>query len=286
MSDAAGPRKLPLIAIGAAVLALLFALAAVIVVIRRNGDTAKPKPAAASVTDLTVKASDVVALKRDKLELVVEAGVTKGVRIKDAELARALKLEPDDVIATVSGRAMDGTDHMWRLAMYNPTTVYVEVLRKGERQLVRWKLDGELREARTAAIDPSGINPLLPVSPPIPDPVLDKIQRIDDTTYKLPESVLSQVLADPMSVAKGARVVPAVKNGKPDGFKVYAVRPSSIYARLGLQNGDTIHSINGFELTSPDKALEVYTKMRDAKSLDVELTRRGQPVTLKIEITK
>ena len=68
-------------------------------------------------------------------------------------------------------------------------------------------------------------------------------------------------------VAKGARVVPAVKNGKPDGFKLYAIRPSSVYAKLGLQNGDTLQSINGFELTSADKALEVYTKLREATSL-------------------
>jgi general secretion pathway protein C len=49
-----------------------------------------------------------------------------------------------------------------------------------------------------------------------------------------------------MAVAKGARVVPAVKNGKPDGFKLYAIRPSSVYSKLGLTNGDTIQSINGF----------------------------------------
>ncbi len=70
-----------------------------------------------------------------------------------------------------------------------------------------------------------------------------------------------------MAVAKGARVVPAVKNGKPDGFKLYAIRPSSVYAKLGLQNGDTLQSINGFDLTSADKALEVYTKLREATSL-------------------
>jgi general secretion pathway protein C len=87
-----------------------------------------------------------------------------------------------------------------------------------------------------------------------------------------------------MAVAKGARVVPSMKNGKPDGFKLYAIRPSSAFARLGLANGDTLQSINGFELTSADKALEVYTKLREATSLEVEVTRRGKPVTLKYSI--
>jgi general secretion pathway protein C len=110
------------------------------------------------------------------------------------------------------------------------------------------------------------------------------IKKIDDNTYEIDKNLVAQVLANPMAVAKGARVVPAVKNGKPDGFKLYAIRPSSAFAKLGLTNGDTLQSINGFELTSADKALEVYTKLREATSLEMEVTRRGKPVTLKYTI--
>lgn len=110
------------------------------------------------------------------------------------------------------------------------------------------------------------------------------IKKIDDNNYEIDKSLVDKVLANPMGVAKGARVVPAVKNGQPDGFKLYAIRPSSVYAKLGLANGDTLQSINGFELTSADKALEVYTKLREATSLEVNVTRRGKPVTLKYQI--
>ena len=110
------------------------------------------------------------------------------------------------------------------------------------------------------------------------------IKKIDDNNYEIDKSLVDKVLANPMAVAKGARVVPAVKNGKPDGFKLYAIRPSSVYSKLGLSNGDTIQTINGFELTTADKALEVYTKLREATSLEMEVTRRGKPVTLKYTI--
>lgn len=110
------------------------------------------------------------------------------------------------------------------------------------------------------------------------------IKKIDDNNYEIDKGLVDKVLANPMAVAKGARVVPAVKNGKPDGFKLYAIRPSSVYSKLGLANGDTLQSINGFELTSADKALEVYTKLREATSLEVEVTRRGKPMTLKYSI--
>lgn len=110
------------------------------------------------------------------------------------------------------------------------------------------------------------------------------IKKIDDNNYVIDKSLVEKVLLNPMAVARGARVVPSMKNGKPDGFKLYAIRPSSAFARLGLANGDTLQSINGFELTSADKALEVYTKLREATSLEVEVTRRGKPVTLKYSI--
>jgi len=102
------------------------------------------------------------------------------------------------------------------------------------------------------------------------------IKKIDDNHYEIDKALVDKVLANPMGVAKGARVVPAVKDGKPDGFKLYAIRPSSVYSKLGLQNGDTLQSINGFDLTSADKALEVYTKLREATSLQVTITRRGK----------
>jgi general secretion pathway protein C len=110
------------------------------------------------------------------------------------------------------------------------------------------------------------------------------IKKIDDNTYEIDKALVDKVLANPMGVAKGARVVPAVQNGKPNGFKLYAIRPSSVYAKLGLTNGDTLSAINGMELTTADKALEVYTKLREATSLEVEIQRRGKPMTLKYSI--
>ncbi len=110
------------------------------------------------------------------------------------------------------------------------------------------------------------------------------IKKIDDTTYEIDKSLVDKVLLNPMAVVKGARVVPAMKNGKPEGFKMYAIRPTSAFAKLGLTNGDTLTAINGFELNSADKALEVYTKLREATSLELEVTRRGKPVTLKYRI--
>jgi len=110
------------------------------------------------------------------------------------------------------------------------------------------------------------------------------LRKIDDTHVELTTKLVDALLANPMAIAKGARVVPAVKDGKAAGFKLYAIRPTSFYAKLGLQNGDTLERVNGLDLATPEKALDVYTKIRDATKLVLDVTRRGKPVTLTITI--
>ncbi|MEJ7597873.1 MAG: type II secretion system protein GspC [Kofleriaceae bacterium] len=146
-------------------------------------------------------------------------------------------------------------------------------------------------------VDDLAGGPLPPVTPPAdptPDPdaqaledqVAKTTRRIDDTHYEIKQVLIDAALANPMAFMKGARVVPAMKDGKPSGFKLYAIRPSSVYARIGFANGDTLTAVNGYALTTPDTALEIYTKLRDAKKLDVLLLRRGKPVALTITIVK
>lgn len=288
------------VAVGAAGVAMVFTLVAVIVVLARDGEPVKASPAQPSMTDHVVPAAEIVKL-RNEVELVVDDGKTQGVRIKDAALAKLLGLEPDDVLSALSGKALvqerDVTDVITRVSMMSATTLYAEVSRKGKPLLVRWKLDGDLRQARYAApsssssslggfgIGSSYTPPPVP-SAPDPDPLLDTIEEVDDTHYKVPRKTVDAMLANPMQFMKGARVVPAMRNGQPDGFKMYAIRPSSPFAKLGFHNGDTVHAINGFELDTPDKALEIYTKLRDATELTFDLTRRGKPVALSIQITK
>ncbi|HEY0250926.1 MAG TPA: type II secretion system protein GspC [Kofleriaceae bacterium] len=110
------------------------------------------------------------------------------------------------------------------------------------------------------------------------------VKKIDDNHYEIDKSLIDKAIADPMSLAKGARVVPAVKDGKPDGFKLYAIRPSSVFSKLGLQNGDTLQSVNNFDLTSAQSALEAFTKLQSASTLQLTVTRRGKQEQLTYSI--
>ncbi|MBA3392218.1 MAG: hypothetical protein H0T89_06220 [Deltaproteobacteria bacterium] len=298
----AGTRgRAPAIAIGFAVVALLTSVTAVIVVASRD----KPAPAPAATVSIVplehaVTATDVAKLKRDVVEKAVDAsGATIGVKVKEDTLRTALGLGAEDVITAISGRTIkrefDVYDAVLGLSMMDTSTVYVDLLRDKKPVLVRWKVDGSLRAARRdpprgtagsigtlgslgsgGGLGSLGGSPFGTSDPfAARDPLLDTIIKIDDLNYRVPRATVDRLLANPDAFARQARIVPAIRNGQPEGFKLYAIRPNTLWASIGLKNGDTIRAINGMPLTSLDKALEVYTKVKDATQLEIELSRRG-----------
>ncbi|HEX6764686.1 MAG TPA: hypothetical protein VF103_04395, partial [Polyangiaceae bacterium] len=80
------------------------------------------------------------------------------------------------------------------------------------------------------------------------------------------------------------RIVPDFENGAVVGFRMFGVRRDGVFALLGFENGDRVESINGFEVSTPEKALEAYARLRAANRLRVKLLRRGAPVTLDFRI--
>jgi general secretion pathway protein C len=96
-------------------------------------------------------------------------------------------------------------------------------------------------------------------------------------------SLLARVTAEPMAFARGVRIVPAFRDGQAEGFKLYAIRPGSLAAALGLANGDTLLRLAGHSLVERDGDTAAWIALRDARAGDtitLELVRRAAPVTL------
>lgn len=114
------------------------------------------------------------------------------------------------------------------------------------------------------------------------------VKKIDDTHYEIDHTLIEKVVEDPMAFAKGARVVPGVRDGAPFGFKMFKIDPVGIFAAMGLRDGDVLVSFDGFDLSTADKALEAYTKLRElAKSgatFTLKLERSGSPLTVSYKV--
>lgn len=101
------------------------------------------------------------------------------------------------------------------------------------------------------------------------------IRALSDNDYEVPRAEIDKTLSNLNDIAMQARIVPAFKDGQAHGFKLFSIRPDSIYSKIGVQNGDVIRRINGYDLNSPEKALEVYAKLKEAGRIELELERNG-----------
>jgi hypothetical protein len=262
-----GTRRAPVIAIAVAALALVVAIAAAVVV------TTRDEPVQVSRDPLTAVGARIAAAELARLRHDAVERVPGGLRVTDATLRTALALEPDDVVSRIAGLELDNERDIdtaiVKAGALGAPVIYVELSRGGRSVLARWELDGDLRAARLGHVPRSSTLATR-------DPLLDTIVKLDDFRYEIPRSTIDRVIANPADFARGARVVPAMQGGRPDGIKLYAIRPSSIWAALGFANGDTIRAVNGHEITSADSTLELYTKLRDARELAIDITRRGK----------
>jgi len=109
---------------------------------------------------------------------------------------------------------------------------------------------------------------------------LDKgIKKLGENNYEVQRGTVDALLGNMGALAKGARIVPETKDGKPAGFRLFSIRPDGPFAKIGLLNGDVVSAINGLEMNSPDQALLAYTKLKTANHLSVAIERNGQKIT-------
>jgi len=109
---------------------------------------------------------------------------------------------------------------------------------------------------------------------------MDKgIKKTGEHSYDIQRGTLESVLGNMSLLSRSARIVPEMRDGKAAGFRLYAVKPDGPFAKIGMQNGDVISSINGLEITSPEKALEVYAKLKSASHLTLGMESNGKKVT-------
>ena len=97
-------------------------------------------------------------------------------------------------------------------------------------------------------------------------------------------SIVDEALANPTKFARSVRVRPYMKDGETKGFRLRRIEKGSPLELLGAQRGDIIHSVNGVDLTSVDKALGAYQSLRTENKLTFSITRRGKPTDLVINI--
>jgi general secretion pathway protein C len=156
------------------------------------------------------------------------------------------------------------------------TRVYLDV--QGRKEYL------DLIDRPQAAPTPNAPVAAAPSGDPLVAELAKGIKKTGEHNYEVQRPTVDSLLGNMSLLSRAARIVPEIKDGRAAGFRLFSVKPDGPFALIGLQNGDVISAINGLEMTSPDMALEVYTKLRSASHLSVGLERNGQKITKEYNI--
>lgn len=110
------------------------------------------------------------------------------------------------------------------------------------------------------------------------------ITQVSENQYTIERSLVDRLLSNQAALMRTARVIPHEEGGRVVGVKLYGIRRSSLLGRLGIQNGDMLRTINGYDMTAPDSALEAYARLRTADRITINLQRRGSDQTIDYQI--
>lgn len=134
----------------------------------------------------------------------------------------------------------------------------------------------------------SQLNPEPETTPtPTPSPdeqIAESGEEGGDTGAILTQRELRNILDNPAKFAgTGFRMKPVLNGGEIIGMRVSLKNASHPLARLGIQHGDIVKSLNGTPLNGPEALTNVYRVLRNTTSLNFEVDRGG--VDQNVEIT-
>jgi general secretion pathway protein C len=90
---------------------------------------------------------------------------------------------------------------------------------------------------------------------------------------ELTREEIESALPEYRNLMQQIRVRPHFEAGKPGGFMIYNIDPGSIYAKMGLENGDVIKSVNGQPIETTQQALDFYNSLKEGGAVTLEIKR-------------
>jgi len=125
----------------------------------------------------------------------------------------------------------------------------------------------------------------------VKDPVVtggatDVMQK-GDFDFTMRRSDIAKYTSDLGSILQQARMVPNIvpgSGGRVDGFRFVAIQPNSIYEKLGFKPMDVIKKVNGEDVNSPTKAMELYNALKSESRVQLTVERNGREENFKYDI--
>ena len=110
------------------------------------------------------------------------------------------------------------------------------------------------------------------------------IAQVAAGSYVIDQKAINAALDNIGQAMSDARLLPSMKDGKVEGFRVSEVKPAGVFGMVGIKNGDVLLRINDFAIDSPEKAVQSLAALKGQTRLKLDLVRDGQPATFNYDI--
>lgn len=106
-------------------------------------------------------------------------------------------------------------------------------------------------------------------------------QRSTGVTRTIRRSDIQKSLEDVSGLLNQARIVPAPSD---DGFALSNIKSGSLFAKMGLRNGDIVQGVDNTPITGTEDVVSFYRELGSASNITLDIIRNGRQVSLPFRI--
>ncbi len=118
--------------------------------------------------------------------------------------------------------------------------------------------------------------PPLPLPVEVARPLMDGIRPVGRDVYVVSRGAIEAAINSPAALMRRTTISPETRDGRVVGVRVFGIQPGDMLDSLGFENGDVLRAVNGFDVASPDRCLEAYTRLRSTDRIELSFERRGR----------
>src|SRR5438128_76387 len=133
----------------------------------------------------------------------------------------------------------------------------------------------EVLELSPPAAAPSAETPETPAAP-----ADDRIRRTAENAFIVDRREVAGAVDNMSGLMTQLRAVAEVREGRPAGFRLFQIRDDSLFAKLGLRNGDVVERVNGTQVADPTALLAFLQRLRTEPRVALDIVRGDAPRTL------
>lgn len=93
-----------------------------------------------------------------------------------------------------------------------------------------------------------------------------------------------ELMREPQRLADAINMTPHSDRGRFVGYRVNPGRDRALFDRVGLLPGDIVTAVNGIQLDTPAKGLNVLQTLQQAKSVRLDIKRNGREQSFNVSI--